>query len=163
MENPAPEPGCDPRAEYLQRLDALRTSQAHYENQHRRLGIAKLFLGGITLVVIGLALAAKVISVLWVAAPLLAIVVLAVIHERVLKRRDRSSRIVAYYDRALARIDHRWMGTGEAGERFHDASHPYSRDLDLFGEGSLFQFLCQARTRAGQETLAHWLLVPSLA
>jgi len=53
------------------------------------------------------------------------------------------------------------MGTGETGERFQNASHPYSRDLDLFGEGSLFQLLCTARTRAGQETLANWLLAPS--
>jgi hypothetical protein len=108
-----------------------------------------------------LALAAKLISVVWVTAPLLAIVVLAIIHERILKRRDRCSRAVAYYERALARIENRWMGTGEAGERFQNASHPYSRDLDLFGAGSLFELLCTARTRAGQETLAHWLLALS--
>jgi hypothetical protein len=53
------------------------------------------------------------------------------------------------------------MGAGETGERFQEASHSFSRDLDLFGEGSLFQLLCTARTRAGQETLANWLLTPS--
>jgi len=42
-------------------------------------------------------------------------------------------RTVAYYDGALARIDNRWMGTGEAVRGFQNASHPYSRDLDLFG------------------------------
>ncbi len=161
MKTPAPESNCDPRAEYELRLAALQSSQARYENQHRRLGVAKLLLAGMTLVVIGLALAAKVISVLWVAAPLFALVVLAVIHERVLKKRERCSRKVSYYERALARINNCWIGSGETGERFRDESHPYSRDLDLFGRGSLFQFLCLARTRAGQETLANWLLVPS--
>ena len=161
METPVPCPSDDPRAEYVRRLEALKTTQALYESQHRSLGIAKLALGGVTLVVIGLALVAKVVSVLWVPAPLFAIVVLAIIHERVLKRRERCSRTVAYYERALARIDHRWMGTGETGERFQNASHPYSRDLDLFGEGSLFELLCTARTRAGQETLAKWLLAPA--
>jgi hypothetical protein len=68
---------------------------------------------------------------------------------------------VTYYERALARIDHRWMGTGETGERFENPSHPYSRDLDLFGVGSLFELLCIARTRGGQETLAKWLLQPA--
>ena len=43
-------------------------------------------MGGVTLVVIGLALVAKVISVFWVLAPLFAIVVLAVIHERVTQK-----------------------------------------------------------------------------
>jgi hypothetical protein len=161
MMNSVQEPSDDPRAEYVRRLEALKTTKALYERQHRSLGIGKLALGGVTLVVIGLALVAKVVSVLWVLAPLFAIVVLAVIHERVLKRRGRCSRTVAYYERALARIDNRWMGTGEAGERFQNVSHPYSRDLDLFGVGSLFELLCTARTRAGQETLAKWLLAPT--
>jgi hypothetical protein len=161
MKNFAPEPSDHPRAEYVRRLEVLRAKQAHYESQHRSLGIAKLALGGVTLVVIGLALAAKLVSVLWVPAPLFAIVVLAIIHERILKKRERCSRTLTYYGQALARIDNRWMGTGETGERFQNAAHPYSRDLDLFGEGSLFQLLCTARTRAGQETLANWLLAPS--
>jgi len=148
MKNSVPEPRNAPRAEYVRRLETLQTTQARYESQHRYLGIAKLALGGVTLVLIALALAAKVISALWVAAPVFAIVVLTIIHERVLKKHRRCSLTLAYYERALARIDNRWMGTGEAGERFQDASHPYSRDLDLFGVGSLFQLLCTARTRA---------------
>jgi hypothetical protein len=158
MANLASEQRSDPRAEYVRRLEILKSKQTRDERQHRSLGISKLVLGGVTLIVIGLALAAKVISVYWVLAPLSAIVVLTVIHERVLKRRDRCSRALAYYERALARIEHRWMGTGEAGERFQNPLHPYSRDLDLFGAGSLFELLCTARTRAGQETLANWLL-----
>ncbi len=161
METPVPEPSDDPRAEYVRRLEAWKITQVLYESQHRSLGIAKLALGGATLLVIGLTLVAKLISVLWVLAPLFAIVVLATIHARVLKRRGRCLRTVAYYERALARIDNRWMGTGETGERFQNASHPYSRDLDLFGVGSLFDLLCTARTRVGQETLAQWLLAPA--
>jgi hypothetical protein len=49
----------------------------------------------------------------------------------------------------------------ETGERFADPSHPYSRDLDLFGKGSLFELLCTARTRACEETLTSWLLAPA--
>ena len=161
MKSSLPEPSDDPRAEYVRRLEALKITQAVYERQHRSLGIGKLALGGAILVVIGLALVAKLVSVLWVLAPLFAIVVLAIIHERVLKRRERCSRTVAYYERALARIDNRWMGTGETGERFQNASHPYSRDLDLFGVGSLFELLSTARTRVGQATLAKLLLAPA--
>jgi hypothetical protein len=161
MKDSLPEPSDAPRAEYVRRLESLQATQGLYESRHRNLGISKLALGGVTLILIGLALAAKVISVFWVTAPLLAFVILAVIHERVLRKLRRCSRTVAYYQRALARVDNRWMGTGETGERFQNASHPYSRDLDLFGEGSSYQLLCIARTRAGQETLASWLLAPS--
>ncbi len=151
-------PSDDPRAEYAQRLEAWKTTQTRYDRQHRNLGIANLTLGVGTLVLIGLALVAKFISVFWVLAPLSAIVILATIHGRILKRRERSLRTAAYYQQALARIDHRWMGTGKTGERFQSASHPYSRDLDLLGAGSLFELLCAARTWVGEETLAQWLL-----
>jgi len=161
LNNPAPQPSGEPRAEYLRRLEVWKTTQSRHDSQHRRIGIAQLGLGGLTLVLIGLALVAKVISVYWVLAPLFAIVALAVFHDRVLKSRERSSRTVKYYQQALGRIDNSWMGTGETGERFLSESHPYSRDLDLFGKGSLFELLCIARTRAGQQTLANWLLAPA--
>ena len=97
METPIPGTSDDPRAEYARRLEACQTIRALLERRHRSLGIAKLALGGVTLVVIGLALVAKVVSILWVLAPLFAIVVFAIIHGRILKKRERCSRTMAYY------------------------------------------------------------------
>src|SRR5690606_17656105 len=37
----------------------------------------------------------------------------------------------------------------------------YAADLDLFGDGSLFELLCAARTRMGERALAEWLLAPA--
>ncbi len=90
--------------------------------------------------------------------PLAIFVALIVVHDRVLRRLGRFERIAEFYARGLARIDDAWAGTGESGDRFFDAAHAYARDLDLFGKGSLFELLCTARTRAGEETLARWLL-----
>lgn len=77
--------------------------------------------------------------------------------------RIRFSRAVNYYERALARIDHEWPGTGETGERFlmDSRGHLYANDLDIFGRGSLFELLCQARTPMGQAMVAEWLLTPA--
>jgi hypothetical protein len=61
----------------------------------------------------------------------------------------------------MARLEDRWAGTGITGERFLEPSHPCARDLDLFGRASVFELLCTARTRAGEETLARWLLAPA--
>jgi len=61
----------------------------------------------------------------------------------------------------MARLEDRWMRTGAGGERFADPHHVYSGDLDLFGDGSLFQLLSSARTRMGEDRLAQWLLTPS--
>src|SRR2546425_528070 len=45
--------------------------------------------------------------------------------------------------------------------RFLDDSHPNAPYLDLFGAGSLFELLCTARTRKGEDTLAAWLRTPA--
>src|SRR6185312_5284658 len=76
-------------------------------------------------------------------------------------RRTPPSSAVDFWERGLGRIDERWVGHGEGGARFYDDAHPYARDLDLFGKGSLFELLCTARTRTGEETLARMLLVPA--
>src|SRR5262249_13726544 len=58
------------------------------------------------------------------------------------------------------RLEDRWTGSGEPGDRFLDPEHPNAADLDLFGRGSLFELLCTARTLTGENTLARWLLHP---
>ena len=85
-------------------------------------------------------------------------VVLAIVHEGVLARIRETKSIIVHYERGVARLEDRWAGTSEGGDRFKDDTHPYSRDLDLFGKGSIFELLCTFRTRAGEETLARWLL-----
>ncbi len=41
------------------------------------------------------------------------------------------------------------------GTNFSDPHHPYSHDLDLFGEGSVFQYLNRCGTQLGEERFAH--------
>ena len=72
-------------------------------------------------------------------------------------------RAVHFYERALERLEDRWQQTGETGERFSDAKHPYSADLDLFGHAGLFQLLNSARTHGGEARLADWLRFPATA
>jgi len=46
------------------------------------------------------------------------------------------------------------------GKEFLDTEHFFSYDLDLFGEGSLFQFLNRTATVGGRLKLADWLIKP---
>ena len=50
----------------------------------------------------------------------------------------------------------------ENGKEFIDTGHFFSYDLDLFGEGSLFQFVNRTSTRGGRKKLADWLIKPEL-
>lgn len=97
-----------------------------------------------------------------VIATVVVFVILAIFHEFVLAGIRKLDAVIAFYRRGLARLEDRWAGTGEGGERFLSDSHPYARDLDLFGNGSVFELLCTFRTRAGQEKVAQWLLEPAL-
>lgn len=50
----------------------------------------------------------------------------------------------------------------ENGKEFLNTDHFFSYDLDLFGEGSLFQFLNRTSTQSGREKLAGWLMDPPI-
>lgn len=147
--------------EYSARLASERLKQSTYESRHKQLGVIKLLLAAFTVVVLVLALKSSMASALWLLVPLAALVLIEKNHTRVLAAIRRSKRIAAFYERGLARLENRWMGTGEAGSDFLDPAHPYSRDLDLFGKGSLFELLCTARTSPGKNILAQWLLRPA--
>jgi hypothetical protein len=67
---------------------------------------------------------------------------------------------VSFYERGLERIENRWQGKGNQ-ETYAEEAHLYAKDLDLFGSASLFELLCTARTRFGEETLARWLCEPA--
>jgi len=100
-------------------------------------------------------------SAYWLLLPVPAFIGLLVIHDRILKRKRRAERSVEFYQRGLDRLDDQWAGKGEPGTRFLNDHHPYARDLDLFGSGSLFQLISNARTLGGELTLATWLTRPA--
>jgi hypothetical protein len=108
-------------------------------------------------VLIGIAAWRGVITVWWFLLPVALFVWLMQRHDRVLRSRTDATRGIRFYERGLARLEDRWRGGGEPGERFRDDRHVYANDLDLFGTGSLFELLSLARTYTGEETLARWL------
>ena len=110
--------------------------------------------------VAAVSLGAGRISPWWLLLPIFALIVLVVIHDRVDRDLRRAARGMTHYERALARLDNKWIGAGNQGERFRDPRHVFSDDLDLFGRGSLFELLSTARTRMGERVLAGWLLTP---
>ncbi len=95
---------------------------------------------------------------LWIlCVPIAVFIALVVVHEKTHKEWARVKDAERYYAAALVRLSGEWPGKGSQGNTLVPADHPYAADLDLFGEGSLFELLCTARTRAGEETLAAWL------
>lgn len=159
MTSTAPEKAI--AAEYSARLATHKNKVSAYERQHQRLGLLKLALVVPIIVVFVLALKSSIASALWLLLPLAVLVYLEKVHARVFAAARQGRRIISFYERGIARLEDRWMGAGEPGDEFLDTSHPYARDLDLFGKGSLYELMCTARTAAGKNILAKWLLAPA--
>lgn len=146
-----------PADEYRARLSARRDTHARLSRIDAQLSYTRLATFAVAVFLIAAAWRGW-LAPWWIALPAAGFIGLAVRHGAIVSRRDAAARAIGFYERGLARIEDRWAGGGEPGERFLDANHPYAMDLDLFGPASLFELLSIARTRAGEDTLASWLL-----
>ncbi len=150
-----------PEAEYTRRLADRRTAAATMDRRARNIGNVRLIVGLTGVVVAYFVFGSVTLSPWWLVPPIVTFVVLAIWHSRIFSALERARRAVTFYEKGLARIQDRWPGTGEQGDRFRDPAHVYAEDLDIFGNGSLYELLCTVRTRAGEDTLARWLLAPA--
>jgi len=145
---------------YQARLQEIQTRLADAQAKQSE---ALVILGAIALVFVILAALALTRRNLPVWSPLLTVVPAAWAIQGFGKRRlalRRLHRLHAHYERGMQRLENRWQGQGDDGEEFSPDTHPYARDLDLFGRGSLFELLCTVRTQIGQRRLASHLLEP---
>lgn len=147
------------RSEYEARLQARRDRLAELTARERRISNLRLLV-----FTIGLALVFTVwladASALWLGPPGVAFIGLVIAHEVAVRRQTRARRAAEHYEDGLRRLDGTWPGHGNQ-QALAPEGHPYASDLDLFGRGSVFERLCQARTAAGVRTLADWLLTPA--
>ncbi len=147
----------DPAREYEQRRDERKRLAAALGGREQLLSLAR----------VAVILPVVLLSCLWMRVNLplpwwlwlfvAGFVVLIFLHDAAFRAAHRARRAIAYYEAGLRRLRDDWKGQGQQGARFADEAHPYAADLDLFGPGSLFELLCTARTRTGEDTLAAWL------
>ena len=146
---------------YAARLEARRAEAERCARWERRLGTARLVVFAIGAAGAVLTYQGESVGVATLAGSAAGFAALALIHERVIRQHEEARRACAFYERGLARIDHSFAGTGTPGNEYAEPHHAYSADLDIFGEGSLFEWLCIARTGGGEARLAGWLLEPT--
>ena len=86
---------------------------------------------------------------------------LLAVHARLHDALTRIERAERFYRRGIERLEGNWQGKGRTGDRFLERDHPYARDLDVFGKGSLFELLDITVSPWGTRTLASWLKHPA--
>lgn len=150
-----------PADEYKQRQQAREAAVARLDQAHRSLGNLRLLLVITALFLAWLSFSRHALSAWWLLLPAAIFVAVAMHHAKILRKKSLAERASDFYKRGLARIEDRWSGNGQQAERSDAETSLYAGDLDLFGNGSLFQLLSQARTCMGEDTLADWLLSPA--
>lgn len=150
----------DPLGEYQRRLEERRATAARCDAMDGRVAVGRglTFLIGVGILY---ASASRGLPASWLLLPVALFAVLVVLHERVIRRLTQTRHGIRHYERAIQRLQNNWSGQGTAGDRYFSTGHMYAADLDLFGRGSLFELICIARTRLGEDTLARWLSFPA--
>jgi hypothetical protein len=159
--------GLDPaRAESLEERAALHTRlRESFEAEARRYeqrghAISWLRLGSFLAAAVCIATAISKHS--WSMAGAGALSVIAffaavVQHGRTLAAQDRALVRRDIHDRHLARLGGGWTRFTHKGETLLPRDHAYAWDIDLIGQGSLFQRIDVTHTREGERALAEWL------
>ena len=145
-----------PGSVYNERLAARKARLREFAASRNQMGYWRL----LAVVTVGalIWLSIQKQAPLWsVAVPVVAFIGLVWRQAHVEREAERVRRALRFHEAGLARIENRWHGSGESGERFLDSDHPYAADLDLFGRASLFELLSTARTKGGEARLAAWL------
>jgi hypothetical protein len=147
----------EPKAEYEKRLEKYLKVIDEKDRVHLLVGYAKLAVMAVGFLLLWSLFAKHVLTAYWLTAPVVAYGLLTILHGRVLRAKNRANTAAEFYRKGIARIEDRWAGSGQTGERFRDANHVYAEDLDLFGHGCLFELLSTARLPMGENRLASWL------
>ena len=143
--------------QYEGRLQELQAGLAHVRVQHLATATA-LVVAVALFLILGFNALRQRVPVWW---PSLLIPIAAVSAQRYRRlglAGSQMRRLRGFYERAIGRVKGTWPGQGFTGDEFQHADHIYARDLTIFGEGSLFELLCIARTEIGRRGLANYLL-----
>jgi len=159
---PQPPATASPGEVYTSRLAARRAEQQRLARRHALLsGWHRLLLGTLVLLIILVEKEGLVAKLVFIGGPALLLGDLITRRARVAQLVREHRWMADLYQQRLACVEDRWPGTGEPGTRYLGPDHPAAADLDLFGVGGLFERMTMPCTRAGEDTLAGWLLAPA--
>jgi len=145
------------RITYSKRIDQFREAVSQQSRLLNYISLARLL--ALVAVVWFLALGLKHQAFyFYVASGLMVVAFLAFVtlHNRHNIKRELMRNLQALNETELACLDHKFLDLPD-GSMHADPSHPWSHDLDLFGTGSLFQYLNRSSTLRGNSLLAELL------
>lgn len=141
---------------YTRRVDLFSARLRALQRSSGRLSNARLivFLGAIVIMIVFARYHSQIGFFIAAVTGIIAFGLLVFKHEKVEAAKKNTRRFVEINSSCADRIDGGWRLFKDTGAEFMDDNHPYSKDLDIFGQGSLFQWITTARTFMGRRKLA---------
>lgn len=88
--------------------------------------------------------------------------VVASIHGKKINQKDRLEIRVEINEKGIKRLNGKYREFEDKGEDLIEEKHPFSDDLDIFGQNSLFQMINTTRTKGGRKKLGEMLSLKKL-
>jgi len=142
--------------EYNQRITTYSTQKQNLENKQKHLPLLRLLLFLITLFLVYKYLT---IQSYWFGSITIlvftAFLVLSFIDYRLKNQIKRFEILIRINEKEIKALNGNYTAF-DPGNEFIDQSHDYTHDLDIFGEGSLFQYINRTATIFGKLRLADY-------
>ena len=140
------------RADYEKKL-AQKKNQSNLLVSLRSL----VFISAVGLLIVYSFLSAKSIYLLFSGTLIVIFLLLIARHNRIKADIKYLEKLFHINDIALLRLSGKWTGFPNSGNHFVNPEHPYSSDLNIFGQGSLFQYLNTTTSFMGEQKLSDLL------
>lgn len=150
---------------YEEYFNKLKTYEDLIKKQNNSVKIIEYFrlftfLIGLGVTVYTFIIKSYVISISVFIVSLAIFIYLIIEHSKEVNKRKHSIALKEINEKALKRLNGEWKDFEDDGSEFKDNQHNYSDDLDMFGRGSLFQWMNSTKTFMGRETLKNRLIHP---
>ncbi len=149
-------------ATYQQRAENFEKLALTYSKKDKQLSLARICLFVLSLIGFVYLANAREGFLLLILVLLFFIVFAWLIryHNRIKAKKLHFTHLVQINQDEIRRLKNDLKGF-DGGNQYQDRSHPYTGDLDIFGEHSLFQLLNRSDITRGKDRLAAWLQSPA--
>ena len=133
----------------------FETDKKQKDKKSFMLGSLKLILFALIIadIVLGIKNSFPILCTVSLTIFLVAFVGMWIYHEHVIKQINTLKNSIAVIEEHFSRFNDGWRKFKDIGQEFIDYNHPYTYDLDIFGENSLFQWVNVTKTQRGREKL----------
>ena len=146
----------DRLAEYNQRIIQFSDEKLLHDKKQKPLPMLRLALFLLFSVLVYRFIVSQT-TFSWISAiaVLIAFVLFSIYDSKLKRKINRVHILLEINNKEIAALGGNYSGF-DAGEGFVDPTHDYTHDLDIFGQGSIFQFINRTATIFGKQRLAEY-------